>query len=163
MLTDKIQKALNEQIALEAASSDSYLAVASWCDTRGFSGSAKFFYSQAEEERGHMLKLFHYMNDAGGHAQVPPCKAPQGKFKALVEVYESSLKQEQVVTKAINNLVDIALSSKDFATFNFLQWYVAEQVEEEKQFRDILDKIAIVGKDGEGEYLIDRDIGNRVA
>lgn len=158
MLTEKMEKALNVQVNLEAQASDSYLAMASWCDHHGFTGSAKFFYEQAEEERGHMLKLFHYTNDAGGYAKLTATKAPATTFKSLHEVFELALAHEQGVTKAIYQLVDTAMSIKDYSTVNFLQWYVAEQHEEEKLFKDILARFQVAGKDVGVNYFIDRDV-----
>lgn len=162
MLSKTIEKALNDQIALEAQSSFTYLAMASWADVNGYSNSAKFLYAQSAEERDHMLRLFNYINDAGGHALAPNITVVNEDHKSLEDLFNETLKNEQKVTAAINNLVDICLNEKDHSTHNFLQWYVAEQHEEEKSFRSILDLFKIIGTDGKGLYHIDREIGGKI-
>lgn len=159
MITKKIESALNNQISLEAYASFYYLSMASWCDYKGLPGSAKFLYAHSEEEKVHMLKLFSYINEAGGHAVTPPIKQTQLDFKSLIQIFELMLKHEVEVTKEINKLVDLCLHEKDYSTFNFLQWYVAEQHEEEKLFRSILDKAKLIGDD-KGLYWLDKEIGS---
>lgn len=158
MLSAKMVKALNNQISEEAFASHYYLAMASWCDKSGLPGSAKFLYSHSEQERQHMLKLFHYVNDAGGQAVIQAVKEPSIKFKSISDVFDAVLANEKSVTRAINNLVDLCLQEKDYSTFNFLQWYVAEQHEEERLFNSILDMIKVAGTEGRGLFLIDREI-----
>ncbi len=158
MLSLKMVKALNTQIAEEAYASHYYLAMASWCDKSGLRGSAKFLYLHGEQERQHMLKLFHYVNDAGGHAVIQAVKEPPSKFKSISDVFGLMLGHERAITKCINHLVDICLEEKDYSTFNFLQWYVAEQHEEERLLNSILDLIKIAGVEGRGLFLIDKEI-----
>lgn len=158
MLSKELEAALNEQVALEAYASYSYLAMGSWMENEGFEGTAKFLYAQSDEERMHMLKLFHYINEVGGFAISPSVNAPTIEFGSFEEVFERVLAQEKKVTAAINTLMDIANKQADHTTANFLQWYVAEQREEEAQFNSILAKLKIIGKDGSGLYLIDRDL-----
>jgi len=159
MLSKNIEKALNKQIALEAQSSFTYLSMASWADVNGYVNSAKFLYEQSAEERAHMLRLFNYINDAGGHALAPNVTVKTHKFKSLEAMFIETLKNEQSITQAINDLVDLCLKERDHSTHNFLQWYVAEQHEEEKSFRSILDLFKIIGTDGKGLYHIDKEIG----
>ncbi len=158
MLSSKMQKALNHQIAEEAYASNYYLAMGSWCDKSGLRGSAKFLSAHAEQERQHMLKLFKYVNDTGGHALVQAVKEPPHKFKSISDIFSLMLEHEKHVTKSINNLVDICLEEKDYSTFNFLQWYVSEQHEEERLLNSILDLIKIAGVEGRGLFLIDKEI-----
>ena len=106
-----------------------------------------------------MMKLFHYVNDAGGHAQIGAVDAPETEFKSLDNVFKLVLKSEQHVTGQINQLVDLCLAECDHSTFNFLQWYVAEQHEEELQLTRILDLMKITGLEGRGLYLVDKEIG----
>jgi ferritin len=160
MLSDKIQKALNEQINEENHASHYYLSMASWCDKKGFHGAAGFLYAHAEQERSHMMKLFRYVNDAGGHALVGSLKEPVSDFKSLPDIMDLVLKNEQHVTKLINALVEKCLSEKDYSTFNFLQWYVSEQHEEERLFNSVLDLIHMTGTDGKGLFFIDKEIGS---
>ena len=160
MLSKKIEKALNDQIATEANASYYYLALASWCDKEGLNGSAGFLYGQSVEEREHMLKLFKYINEAGGHALAPEIKKPPHQYGSMEKIFEGALKRELNTTKEINKLVDQCLKEKDYSTSNFLQWYVTEQHEEEALFRSILDKINLIGVDGKGIYFIDKEIGS---
>ena len=161
MLSKKIQKALNTQVTSENASAHYYLAMASWCDTHALPGSAKFLYVHAEQERTHMMKLFHYINDTGGHAFVEPFKNPSDDFKSIDQVFKLVAENEKKITDQINDLVDLCLAEKDHSTFNFLQWYVAEQHEEEKLFRTVLEKINLLGPDdSRGLYWIDRELAS---
>jgi ferritin len=159
MLSDKVQNALNEQVSRESYASNYYLAMASWCDHKGLPGSAKFLYDHSGREREHMMKLFHYVNAAGGHSMKKEMQDPPFQFQNLKEIFELTLAHERQITGTINALVDLCLAEKDHSTFNFLQWYVAEQHEEEKLFKLILDKINMIGIDGRGLYWIDKEIG----
>lgn len=158
MLSQKIEKLLNEQVQHESDSSQYYLSMASWAETKGLNGVSAFLYGQSDEERVHMLKLFHYINERGGHAIAQGSKAPKGEFQNVQEVFAQVMKSEVTVTTEINELVDACLKEKDYTTHNFLQWYVAEQMEEEKQAQAILDKLSLLGDDKSGLYLFDRDM-----
>lgn len=158
MLSAKIEAALNQQIELEGASSQYYLAMASWADTQGMNGIAQFLYKHADEERLHMLKLMKYVNERGGHGLVHALKSPPKTFKGVKEVFDSVLEHEIKVSTEINKLVGICVKEGDFTTHNFLQWYVAEQIEEEALARKILDKLKLLGGDKGNLYLFDRDL-----
>jgi ferritin len=161
MLSNSIQEALNNQLKLEAESSQAYLAMACWCEIQpGLDGVADFFFQQSEEERIHMLKLLRFINERGGFALIPALAQPIVTFKGIKSLFEDFLQHEIVVSTSINELVDLALKEKDYATHNFLQWYVAEQIEEEKTARILNDKLELVGDDKSGLYLFDRDILN---
>jgi ferritin len=160
MLNKKIEAALNTQVALEAESSQFYLAMASWAENNGYNGVANFFYMHSDEERMHMLKLVKYINERGGKASIAALKAPNTNFKSLDIVFQNLLKHEVTVSNEINGLVEICLREKDYTTHNFLQWYVAEQIEEEALARNILDKLKLIGTDKGGLYLFDRDLAN---
>ncbi|GAA4383367.1 ferritin [Hymenobacter koreensis] len=159
MLTQAIQHALNKQIAMEASSSQAYLAMASWAEVQpGLDGVTNFFYQQSDEERVHMLKLIRYVNERGGFALVPALPQPVVTFQSLKRVFEDFLKHEMGVSESINELVGLTLQERDFATHNFLQWYVSEQLEEEALARMLNDKLELVGDDKGGIYLFDKDI-----
>lgn len=159
MLSDRIQKALNEQIRIEAESSQIYLAMASWAEIQpGINNITEFFYRQSDEERMHMLKLIHFVNDRGGFAIIPALAQPTVTFPSIKHSFQELLKHEIYVSESINKLVDIALQDKDYATHNFLQWYVAEQIEEEALARTLNDKLELIGDEKSGLYLFDRDI-----
>jgi ferritin len=159
MLSKTIQEALNQQVSMEAASSQAYLAMASWAEIQpGLDGITEFFYIQSNEERVHMLKLIRYVNERGGFAMVPALEQPIITYQSLKRVFEEFLKHEIAVSESINDLVDLALKERDYATHNFLQWYVSEQIEEERLARTLNDKLELVGDDKSGIYLFDRDI-----
>ena len=158
MLSDNMQAALNKQVRIEAESSQIYLAMASWAELQGLAGVSEFMYAQSDEERMHMLKLFKFINERGGHAIASELDAPNTEFGSVKEMFETLFSHELFVSKSINELVHISLEEKDYATHNFLQWYVAEQIEEEAQARTILDKINLIGDDKGGLYLFDNDI-----
>jgi ferritin len=158
MLTKKINQLLNKQIELEGESSNVYLAMASWAEVHGFEGVSKFLYHHSDEERLHMLKLFHFVNERGGHAEVPVLNKVPKDYKDISSIFEEVLKHEVNVTNEINNLVDVCQKEKDYTTNNFLQWYVSEQLEEERLARAIMDKIKLIGNDKGGLYLFDRDL-----
>lgn len=158
MLNKKIEKALNDQIKVEAESSQAYLAMASWAEIHGFSGTATFLYRHSDEERVHMLKLIKFVNDRGGQAIIPELKQPVKDYKSLQSIFKNLHDHEVLVTSEINKVVDICLREKDYTTHNFMQWYVAEQIEEETLARNILDKLKLVGNDNGALYLFDRDL-----
>ena len=161
MLSKTIQAALNNQVLMEAQSSQAYLAMASWAEIQpGLEGVTEFFFRQSDEERVHMLKLIRFINERGGFATVPALEQPVITFKSLNFLFKEFLAHELKVSGSINDLVHLALSEKDFATHNFLQWYVTEQMEEERTERTLNDKLEMIGDDRSGLYLFDRDILN---
>ncbi|NSL89422.1 ferritin [Chitinophaga solisilvae] len=157
-LSQTIESALNKQVEMEAASSQYYLAMASWAEVQGYNGIAQFLYRHSDEERVHMLKLLKFINERGGHGLVPALQQPTVKFKNIHAIFEHVYSHELLVSKEINNLVDICLSEKDYSTHNFMQWYVTEQIEEERMARNILDKLKLIGEDKGGLYIFDRDL-----
>jgi ferritin len=158
MINKKIEAALNKQIEAEAKSSNLNLAMASWAEAQGYEGVSNFFYDQSDEERQHMLKLVKYVNERGGRAHICATTEPLKIFDCLTHVFQDFLDHEVEITRLINELVHVCLEEKDYTTQNFLQWYVAEQIEEEAVARTILDKLKLIGTDKGGLYLFDRDI-----
>ena len=158
MLSKKIETSLNNQLSIEAYSSHVYLAMASWAENEGFPGIADFLYSHSDEEREHMMKLVRYINERGGNAIIPTLKKPEINYSGITELFESLLKHEINVTLSINEVVHDCLQEKDYSTHNFMQWYVAEQLEEEALAREILDRLSLIGNDKGGMYLFDRDV-----
>ena len=161
MLSDKMLKALNEQITLEFYSSNLYLQMSSWCEFNALDGCAKFLKSHAAEEMEHMQRLFNYVNETGGLAIVGQIDAPPVEFKSISDVFQETYEHEVYITNKINKLAKIAQQEDDFSTFNFLQWYVAEQHEEEKLFKSIIDKIEMIGPSG--LFFIDKEVENMVS
>lgn len=158
MIKQNIIDALNNQVEAEAAASQLYLAMASWADARGLEGISEFLFAHSDEERMHMLKLIRFINERGGNAIIPSLHMPKQDFQNLNEVFSLLLEHEVKVSEMINDIVDLTLSEKDYTTHNFLQWYVSEQIEEERLARIILDKLKLIGDDKGGMYLFDRDI-----
>ena len=145
MLSSNVIKLLNDQMNLEFYSSNLYLQMSAWCEQNGFEGAAKFFT---------------YLNETGALAVITAIEAPAHEYKSLKEIIELTYEHEKLITSKINELVGKTFEEKDYSAFNFLQWYVAEQHEEEKLFSGILDKLNLLGEDGKGLFLIDKDLGN---
>jgi ferritin len=158
-ISTETEAMLNNQIMMEAQASAHYLSMASWCDVQGYSNSAKFLYGHADEERMHMMKLFHYINDAGGHALQPEITGLKHSYDSLRQVFQMILEHEIKVTQSINEIVEHCYNVKDFATLNFMQWYVSEQREEEMLSRRALELFEIIGEEGIGLWTIDQEIG----
>ena len=158
MISPKIATALNQQVQLEAESSQIYLAMASWAEVEGYNGIADFLFKHSDEERIHMLKLIRFVNERGGHGIIPALPQPDQKYTGIRPLFEQVLNHEIHVSEEINKLVDICLNEKDYTTHNFLQWYVSEQIEEEALARRVIDKLKLIGDDKGGLYLFDRDI-----
>ncbi|GAA4651021.1 non-heme ferritin [Kistimonas scapharcae] len=159
MLSETMISRLNEQINLEFYSSNLYLQMSAWCEFHGFEGSAKFLRSHAAEEMTHMHRLFNYVNETGAMAQVGKISAPPISFENIADVFRNTYEHECLVTRKINELAHTAFTEQDYSTFNFLQWYVGEQHEEEKLFKSILDKVEMIGMEGKGLFFIDQEVG----
>lgn len=156
MLSKTIEKILNEQIEKEGYSSNLYLAMATWADKEGFAGIAQWLFAQAEEERMHMMKFIEFITERGGHALVPEFKQPPANFDGIVKLFDQVLEHEQYITGSINDIVALAIKENDFATHNWVQWFVTEQVEEESSVQTIIDKLNLLGD--KNLYIFDRDI-----
>ena len=158
MLSQNIIKYLNDQLNLEFYSSNVYLQMSAWADNNGFPGAAKFLKAHATEEMEHMRRLFTYLNETGALAEIYAIEAPQSEYDSLKSLFEIVLEHEKHVTSKINELVEVTFDAKDYSSFNFLQWYVAEQHEEEKLFGEILDKFVVAGESNKSLYFIDKDL-----
>ncbi|MCY4780438.1 ferritin [Sphingobacterium sp. UT-1RO-CII-1] len=157
-LLEEIENILNAQVKIEAHASALYLAMSSWCDDQGLDNASNFFAKQADEEREHMLKLFNYINDRGGRAVSPEITNIPVDFESFRGVFEQTLEQEMFVTEQFNNIADKCMKLKDYVTFNFLQWFLAEQVEEEYVARRILELFDVIGEEGTGRWEIDKHL-----
>lgn len=142
-----LRRLLNKQIGMEADAARKYLSVASWAEYTGYDGAATFFYNQSDEERGHMLKIIHFMNKLGVHAEVPTSTKPPSSFRSLEAALKISLKSEQAVSAAVTKVVEEALRRKNHNVYAFMQWFVTEQAEEEEKFEAILQKFDLIGRD----------------
>ncbi|RTR37369.1 non-heme ferritin [Shewanella canadensis] len=158
MLAQTMIDQLNAQINVEFFSSNLYLQMSAWCEDRGFEGAAKFMRAHADEEMQHMQRLFTYVSETGGMPLLGAIEAPQSEFASLLALFEYTYEHEQMITSKINALAHAAFTNQDYSTFNFLQWYVSEQHEEEKLFKSIVDKIRLVGEDGKALFFVDKDL-----
>lgn len=161
MIKEEVAVALNEQLNREFHSAYIYLGFSSYASSKGFNGCANWFLVQYQEEISHAMKLFKYLEDQSAKIELKDIKAPEVECESIVEAFELALIHEQKMTAWLNQLSDMTMKIKDHATYNMLQWYVTEQVEEEASFGEIIDSIKIVGKDGFGLYSIDKELGQR--
>ncbi|MEX6367073.1 non-heme ferritin [Providencia huaxiensis] len=158
MLTTDMVKKLNEQLNLEFYSANLYLQMSAWCSDKGYEGAAAFLKSHSQEEMEHMQRLFDYLSDTGALPLLGQIAAPPVAFKSIADVFTQTYEHEQLITREINKLAHLAMTTQDYSTFNFLQWYVAEQHEEEKLFKSVLDKLDMVGESGKALFLLDKDL-----
>jgi ferritin len=162
MLSKKMEKALNDQINAELFSSYLYLSMAAYFERMNLPGFANWMRIQVQEENAHGMIFFNFVNERGGKVELQAIDKPAFEWKNPINVFEEVLKHENKVTDLINNLVNIAIQEKDHATNNKLQWFVAEQVEEEANASKILDQLKIVEGKGQGLLLLDRELQTRV-
>lgn len=162
MFSKKMEKALNDQINAELFSSYLYLSMAAYFTRKNLPGFAHWMNIQSQEENAHGMIFFNFVNERGGNIELQAIEKPAFEWNGPIEVFEEVLKHEQKVTSLINNLVNIAIEEKDHATNNKLQWFVAEQVEEEANATEILEQLKIVEGKGQGLLLLDRELKTRV-
>jgi len=153
---------LNRQVNAELYSSYLYLSMAAYFESINLKGFANWMKIQAREEVTHAMKFFDYINERGGRVTLDTIKKPPAEWKSPLDVFENTYKHEVNVTKMINSLVDLAIREKDHATYNMLQWFVAEQVEEEASADAIRQQLKFIGKDGRGLLMLDRELSRRV-
>ncbi len=153
--------ALNQHMNAEFYSAYFYLSMAAYFEGEGLPGFANWMQIQFEEEQFHAFKFFKYIAERGGRCQLEAIEAPPEQWKSTTDVFQSTLAHEQGVTERINNLMSLAIEEQDFATVNFLQWFVGEQVEEEASVNTILDQLKLVEGDGRGMLMLDRELAAR--
>ena len=161
MANAKMMNALNDQIKYEFYSSYLYMSMSAYFADIGLSGFAHWMRIQAEEELLHTNKFYDFVLSRGGKVTLQAIDAPPAKWKNPLDLFQEGLKHEQFVTGRINMLMDLALSTKDHASHVFLQWFVTEQVEEEENFTDMINKLKLVKGDGQGLLLLDRELAAR--
>jgi ferritin len=162
MISKKMQDAFNDQIAAEFFSAHLYLSMQAYLESADLPGFANWMRIQYQEEVFHGLKMFDYVIDRDGRAQVKAWNAPEFEWKGPQDVFEAVYKHEQKVTSLIHNLVEIAQSEKDHATQIFLEWFVTEQVEEEASARAIIQQLKMIGDSRAALFQLDRELGQRV-
>ena len=161
MLSKKIEKALNDQINAEFYSAYLYLSMNAYLQDISLTGFANWMRMQYEEEQFHALKMYDYLLERGGQVKLETVTAPPQRWENIIDVFEEVLKHEQEVTRSINELMTLAIEEHDHATANFLQWFVDEQVEEEATVSDLLAQLKLVGGQGSGLFMLDREAAQR--
>lgn len=161
MLTEKMSNAINEQINREMYSGYLYMAMSSYSNTLGLKGFANWFMAQYHEEMMHAMKMYEYLHSHGAPVRLFKIDEPPAVFESVLDMFEKTLAHEQSVTRWINELMDLAIAEKDYATQIFLQWYVTEQVEEEENDNEIIDQLKMIGESKHGLMMIDRELGQR--
>lgn len=163
MISEPMKAALSAQLNDEFSSAYLYLSMSAHCSHSDFNGAARWMAVQYEEEHLHATKIFNYLIDQGVQVRLGAIEAPRADYGSLLEVFEVSLAHEQEMTARLNELSDRALTEKDHASYNLLQWFVNEQVEEEATVGAIIAKLRMVGNDGYGLLMIDNELGERSA
>ncbi|OYT59975.1 ferritin [Thermoplasmatales archaeon ex4484_30] len=162
MLSQRMLEELNKQVNAELYSAYLYLSMAAYFESINLKGFANWMRVQAQEELTHAMRFFDYINERGGVVKLAAIEQPPTEWKSPLDVFEATYKHEVKVTGMINSLVNLAMKEKDHATYNMLQWFVAEQVEEEASADEIRQQLKLIGKDGRGILMLDRELGQRV-
>lgn len=160
-LSEKMLGALNDQIKEEIASAYIYLSMAAYCESINLPGFAHWMVGQSQEEWGHAMKFFDFIYDRGGRVKLQALEQPPVDFEGPTDVFEKTLAHEQFITDRIHKLYALAVQENDYASLSTLQWFVDEQVEEEKSAGDILEMLKRVGEKGQGLIMLDRQLGER--
>ena len=161
MMSKTMQDALNEQMNQEFYSSYLYLSMSAYCDGVNLPGLARWMRAQAQEEAKHAMKIFDHLLDRGGRVELQQVDRPPAQFSSPREVFEQAHKHEQQVTGSINRVYGLAMDERDFASRVFLDWFVGEQVEEEKTSGLLAEQLRMVGEDKPGLLMLDRELGQR--
>lgn len=162
-LTTNVVNAINQQISMEFVSAYIYLAMSAYCERKNFTGSASWLRAQSAEEREHAMKLYEFLVDRGARIELLAIPAPETDYDSLHDIFRKALENEEKVSDSINQLYALALEEKAYATAAELQWFLTEQVEEEKTARQILSKLDLIAGDGPALLDLDREMGQRAA
>ncbi|MDX6381136.1 MAG: ferritin [Rubrobacteraceae bacterium] len=161
MLGKAVQDAMNEQIKNELYSAYQYLSMAAYCESVNLPGFAQWMRAQSREETGHAMKFYDFILDRNSRVVLQAIEGPVVEFGSPLEVFEQALQHEQEVTAMINDLYGLAVRENDYASQTFLQWFVTEQVEEEKNAGDVVETLRMIGDKSESLFLLDRELGRR--
>ena len=160
-LSKKMQDAINEQIREELASSYIYLSMAAYCESINLPGFAAWMRVQSNEELEHAMKFYEYIHDRGGRVLLQAIEQPPAEFEGPLGVFQKTLEHEQYITGCIHKLYGMAVAENDYASLGILQWFVDEQVEEEKSAGEILEVLKMIGDKGQGLIMLDRQLAQR--
>ncbi len=161
MLNDRMQDALNEQINAELYSSYLYMSMVAYFDSLNLVGASHWMRVQAQEEMAHVVKFFDFISERGGRVILKPIAGPPTEWDSPLDAFEETYRHECEVTGLVNTLVDLAIELSDHATNNMLQWFVSEQVEEESSADAVVQQLKLIGSDGHGLFIIDRELSQR--
>ncbi|OHB59562.1 MAG: ferritin [Planctomycetes bacterium RBG_13_44_8b] len=161
MVTKKVEKSLNDQINAELYSAYMYLSMSAYFEAENLPGFAQWMKVQWQEEIKHAMKIYDYVIERGGRITLKAIDEPPSRWKSPLDAFQATYKHEQVVTGRINDLVNLAVAEKDHATNAFLQWFVTEQVEEEKSADEIVQKLKLISDAPGGLYMLDKELGQR--
>jgi len=161
MLSKTLQDAINTQLNKELASEYIYLDMAAFTKSLDLDGFSNFFSVQVQEERFHAMKFYNFLLDRGGNVVLKEIPAPDSDYKNVIDVFEKTLAHEQFITKSINELMDQAVKENDHALISFLKWFIDEQVEEEANVSRILNRLKLIGGEGQGLLTIDAELAQR--
>lgn len=162
-MTKTVQDAINEQINQELSASYTYLAMSAYCERQNFLGSSQWLRRQSTEEYAHAMKLFNFLLARNGHVRLKGIPEPPVDYRSITDVFETALEQEQDVSKRIDALYELAFNEKAFAAMVELEWFLTEQVEEERTAREICSKFHMVQNDPAALLDLDRDLGSRTS
>ena len=162
MLSEKMEKAINEQINAEIYSSYLYMSMAAWCDAKQLAGFGHWLKVQAQEEMTHAIKFYNFVNDRGGKVVMTTIQGPETEWESTLALMEGVLAHEQKVTGLINKLMDVAMEERDHASTSFLQWFIDEQVEEEASADEVVGKLKMIEQTQGGIYMLDKEMAARV-
>ncbi len=162
MIDKEMEEAINRQINEEMYSAYLYMSMSSYFEEQGLNGFANWMHIQYQEEMDHAMKFYRYLHERGGNVRLYAIKEPPHEWKSPMDAFEQTLKHERHITRCINDLVDLAEKKKDRATFNLLQWYIDEQVEEEANDEEIIHQLKLIGDNGQGILMLDRELAARV-
>ncbi|WP_202318950.1 ferritin [Archaeoglobus neptunius] len=160
-ISEKMVEALNRQINAEIYSAYLYLSMAAYFESVGLKGFANWMRVQWQEELAHAMKIYDYVAERGGRVRLYAIEEPPSEWNSPLDAFEHVYQHEVKVTGMINELAELAISEKDYATYNMLQWFIAEQVEEEASASEIVEKLRLIGSDGRGLLMMDSELGQR--
>lgn len=161
MISLKVQNAMNEQIKNELFSAYLYLSMASFFEEKNLPGFAHWMRVQAQEEQEHALKFFDFIHDRGGKVTLLPIEQPKAEWKSALDAFNDAYEHEQLVTGMINKIYETALEQKDYPSQIMLQWFIDEQVEEEKNASDIVEQLKRIEERGTAILMLDHELGKR--
>lgn len=160
-INKKVEEVLNNQVNAEFWSAYLYLSMSAWCESKGLKGFANWMRVQFQEETTHALKIHDFILERAGEVRLQPIAAVQTSWDSFLHMFEETYEHECKVTELISNCYETAMAERDHATVSMLKWFIDEQIEEEANAIEIIDKLKLIGENGEGVYLLDKELSTR--